>query len=155
VGIASALRRLDAVVIDQLVDRRIYRRLGPIGELAIPLVARPALSTGIDIVRYRDGWAEKARDYRIMLDGVEVGRLPPGGSVAIPATPGFHELWLKLDWTGSSLVRFSLGQNERIRLRCQSAGDRRPSNVWNQAPRIQRRAPWIAIFPDEDGYEQA
>jgi hypothetical protein len=46
--------------------------------------------------------------YKVVIDGEEVGRIGDGDELDIPVSPGEHSLRLKIDWTGSKQLEFSL-----------------------------------------------
>jgi hypothetical protein len=55
---------------------------------------------------FRDAY----RDYRIILDGAEVGRLPRGGTLEIPSSAGPHTLSARIDWQSSDELQFELSE---------------------------------------------
>jgi hypothetical protein len=50
--------------------------------------------------------------YKVVVDGEEVGRIGDGDELDIPVSPGEHSLRLKIDWTGSKQLDFSLKKGE-------------------------------------------
>ena len=61
------------------------------------------------IVTRDSGWADCARKYRLLLDGVEVARIPDGGTVTIEAPPGRHRLKARIDWLSTEEIEFDPG----------------------------------------------
>ena len=55
---------------------------------------------------FRDAY----RDYRIILDGAEVGRLPRGGTLELPVSTGPHTLSARIDWQSSDELQFELSE---------------------------------------------
>jgi len=54
------------------------------------------------IVRRRAAWwQDRMRDYLILVDGSEAGRIGNGGEVRVPVAPGRHRVQLKIDWCTS------------------------------------------------------
>jgi len=51
-------------------------------------------------VRFRD----RARAYRVLVDGVQVGQIRDGQTADFSIPAGHHEIRLKLDWTGSKVL---------------------------------------------------
>lgn len=50
---------------------------------------------------------DRARKYKVLLDGREVGAIGAGECLSLPVTAGEHELRLKIDWLGSPSVHFT------------------------------------------------
>jgi hypothetical protein len=67
------------------------------------------------------GYADRLRQYRVMCDGAEIGRISNGESAEFPASPGAHSLVLKVDWCSSNEVRFSIGTGQVLRFGCGSS----------------------------------
>lgn len=82
----------------------------------------------IRVERERSGWTDRARAYRVFVDGVEVGRLANGESGDYPADPGRHELFLKIDWCRSEKLTLDLAQGEMATVRARA------------------RSPWGALY---------
>ena len=55
----------------------------------------------IHVHRRANAYQDRARAYKITLDGQEVGKVKRGESVAVDAAPGAHPLQLKIDWAVS------------------------------------------------------
>jgi hypothetical protein len=66
------------------------------------------------------GYADRIRDYLVVVDGNEVGRLKNGETRVLPLGPGPHELVMKIDWCSSNTVAFSLADGESANFRCGS-----------------------------------
>jgi hypothetical protein len=57
------------------------------------------------IVRRRAAWwQDRMRDYIVLVDGSECGRLGNDGEVRVHVEPGRHRVQLKIDWCGSPAV---------------------------------------------------
>ena len=74
-------------------------------------LGRQVVSTGICAVTRRGhhdspatGWYARFRAYRVLIDGVVVGRIRPGETLWFPVARGDHRVRLKVDWTGSREV---------------------------------------------------
>ena len=52
------------------------------------------------------GWADKARKYRILLDGSEIGRIGEGDLLQQQIPAGSHVIGARIDWCGSRPLRF-------------------------------------------------
>jgi hypothetical protein len=78
------------------------------------------METSISLTR--DAWrGDRIRDFLVILDGQEIGRIADGGSKTFIVPPGEHELRLKIDWCGSKTLKISLRAGERVALRCGSS----------------------------------
>jgi hypothetical protein len=78
------------------------------------------MQTTISLTR-DSGYADKVRDYRVMLDGSEIGRIADGESKTFVVPAGKHELRLKIDWCGSNTVDFDLSAGASAAFRCGSS----------------------------------
>jgi hypothetical protein len=57
------------------------------------------------IVRRRAAWwQDRLRDYIVLVDGSECGRVGNDGVVRLHVEPGRHRVQLKIDWCGSPAV---------------------------------------------------
>jgi hypothetical protein len=60
------------------------------------------------------GWADKLRQYRIVLDGVEIARLGEGGELRREISEGPHVIEARIDWCGSQPLRFEAKLGEQV-----------------------------------------
>jgi hypothetical protein len=49
-------------------------------------------------------WQDRMRDYRVLVDGSERGRVGNGGELRVLVAPGRHRVQVKIDWCGSPAV---------------------------------------------------
>jgi hypothetical protein len=49
-------------------------------------------------------WADRFRDYEILVDGEPAGAIGNGGEIRIPVPPGRHTVRMKIDWAWSPEV---------------------------------------------------
>ena len=71
------------------------------------------------VVRRASGYrVDRRRAYRIFIDGRKSGTIKPGESKTIEASPGHHELQLRLDWCSSEKVAINLGDDEEAKFLC-------------------------------------
>jgi len=54
------------------------------------------------VISRGSAFADSKRDYRVVLDGQEIGRLADGDTKSFPDSSGAHSLKLKIDWAGSN-----------------------------------------------------
>ena len=59
------------------------------------------MSSTISVSR-DSGYADRVRDYRVMLDGAEIGRIGNGGEKSFEIAPGHHQLVIKVDYSAPS-----------------------------------------------------
>ncbi len=67
------------------------------------------------------GWADRFRNYKIILDGVTIGKIANGGSETFDIESGPHELQIAIDWCTSNRVRFDTARKALIRFECESS----------------------------------
>jgi myo-inositol catabolism protein IolC len=57
-------------------------------------------------VQRDNGWADKLRKYRILVDGVEIGRLGENEKLFHQVGEGLHVIDARVDWCGSRPLKF-------------------------------------------------
>jgi hypothetical protein len=72
----------------------------------------------IHIHRSANAYQDRARAYKIMLDGQEVGKVKRGESVAVDAAPGAHQLQLKIDWAVSQPLDVQVQAGQDAHFEC-------------------------------------
>jgi hypothetical protein len=77
-------------------------------------------AASISISRSADCWVDRARQYAVIIDGTDVGRLKAGESAEFDVAPGEREVFLKLDWVRSRSINVSLSPGQRIGISCRS-----------------------------------
>jgi hypothetical protein len=50
------------------------------------------------------GWVDRARAYKIVIDGEECGRLKRNSSLKVEIPAGPHEITAKIDWCGGNVI---------------------------------------------------
>ncbi|MFC1490630.1 type I DNA topoisomerase [Candidatus Latescibacterota bacterium] len=74
-----------------------------------------------EMILKRIGWLRLClRKYRIIIDGIEVGKIKHRSIAHFQITAGRHWVKLKVDWLSSSHLRFSVEEGEKIFLECGS-----------------------------------
>ena len=63
-------------------------------------------------------WQDRVRDYVVLVDGIEQGRIGNGGEVSIEVSPGTHAIQLKVDWCRSRPLEVRLAEGETKSLAC-------------------------------------
>jgi hypothetical protein len=72
----------------------------------------------IEVKRREGGWVDRARKYKVLVDGEEVGRVGAGESVTADVPAGSHEVSLKIDWCRSRKQTVQLGADETASFAC-------------------------------------
>ena len=81
------------------------------------------------IRRVHVAWQDRARDYRVLVDGQQRAQVGDDSTVQIPVTPGEHVVRLTVDWCRSKDLRVALEHGQIVRLEC------RPN-----------ASPWLALL---------
>jgi hypothetical protein len=63
-------------------------------------------------------YADKIRDYSIILDGKTIGRISDGDTKILDIKPGAHTLRLTISWCRSNRIRFDARSDETIAFKC-------------------------------------
>jgi len=66
------------------------------------------------------GYADRRRQYRVLIDGVVIGRIADGATQSYVVTRGNHTLVLKIDWCGSNPLNFEAQSAEVLHFACGS-----------------------------------
>jgi len=77
------------------------------------------MSAKIYLTRNKE-FADVFRRYKVVIDGVEKGRIKNGGTFACDITAGRHTIELKIDWCGSNIIEFDVRNNEIVAFDCGS-----------------------------------
>jgi len=83
-------------------------------------VSAAEASSTIRIARHH-AWADSIRWYKVIVDGDHVGDVGDDSAVEVLASPGRHELYLKIAWCRSPVVQLELRPGETTRVECASA----------------------------------
>jgi hypothetical protein len=86
-------------------------------------------------------WRDQGRTYKVLLDGQARGRIRPGVTEVYEIGPGQHQLRLKIDFTGSDTLAFTVRDAETVEFRCAPARAAVKS-VLN----LFDRTPWIDLW---------
>jgi hypothetical protein len=78
------------------------------------------MSTTIWVSR-DSGYADRLRDYRVLLDGAEIGRIGNGGERSFEVAAGRHQLMMKVDWGRSNILSLEVGPDQSMKFRCGSS----------------------------------
>jgi hypothetical protein len=75
----------------------------------------------IDVER-KEGLRDRARAYKVMIDGQEAGTIRHGSQESFQVVPGTHEAFLKIDWCRSPKLTIDVGGGQRAKLICAPSG---------------------------------
>lgn len=78
----------------------------------------------VTISRSAHGNRDRLRRYKVLIDGVEVGRIKRGQVVETIVEPGRHTLAIVIDWT-SSEVTFDVAERDVVHFVCSPGGTAR------------------------------
>lgn len=77
--------------------------------------------TAITIQR-DSGYADRLRNYKVLLDGVKIGEIRDGERKTFDVHPGNHQLWLAIDWARSNKLSFRAEKDATAKFSCASPG---------------------------------
>jgi hypothetical protein len=66
------------------------------------------------------GYADRLRDYRVLIDRIEVAGIGNGETKTLEVSPGEHDLSLKIDWCRSNAVSFEISADQTVKFCCGS-----------------------------------
>lgn len=74
----------------------------------------------IRVRRRADGYRDRGRRYRVILDGQEVDQLHPGESCELDVAAGSHQLEVRVDWAGTGSQDVIVGPGESVEFECRN-----------------------------------
>jgi len=75
----------------------------------------------IRVEREAGPWADRMREYEIVIDGSSAGTLGAGQRCEFAVSAGDHEIRARSDWGASVSVRASLSEADELTLVCRPA----------------------------------
>ena len=63
-------------------------------------------------------WQDRARDYRVLVDGRERAVVGNDASASVEVEPGTYTVEMKLDWCRAPALRGVVGPDETVHLEC-------------------------------------
>lgn len=72
----------------------------------------------LTIHREKSKWVDRGRNYAVIVDGEERGKVANGGSFAVDLGPGMHGVRMAVDWCGSHEIE--IDGDEVTALHCAS-----------------------------------
>jgi hypothetical protein len=73
---------------------------------------------GLIVRRRAAWWQDRMRDYIVLVDGSECGRVGNDDEVRVHVAPGRHRVQLKIDWCGSPAVDVDVAEGGAQVLDC-------------------------------------
>jgi len=67
------------------------------------------MTTGRLTIRRPSQYADKARVYRILVDGAPSGTIKSGGELSLELTAGEHVIQARIDWCRSNALKIVVG----------------------------------------------
>ena len=80
-------------------------------------------SARITVDRPAAVWRDRARKYRIEINGVHVGYIGNDEQLEFPVPPGRYDVRAAIDWSGSPVVRLQVEAGQTVRLTVEPAGN--------------------------------
>ena len=65
-------------------------------------------------------WIDRARAYKILVDGELKGTVRAGETLVLAIDPGRHKIQARLDWTGSAPMLIDVGPGATIEMRVET-----------------------------------
>ncbi len=72
-------------------------------------------------IERESAYADKIRNYKVILDNEVIGEIGDGQTYSFNAKEGTHTLFLKLDWARSNKMTFESVGDETIHFKCVSS----------------------------------
>ena len=69
-------------------------------------------------INRKNSYADKLRNYKVIIDGKCYGKIKNGEIKDIDITPGEHTMYLSIDWCISNKINFSVSENETVEFEC-------------------------------------
>lgn len=85
-------------------------------------MTHPANDATVVVSRKRRAYRDSLRSCLVMLDGKKVAKVRQGGTVEVPVPVGGHEMYLKISWCQSPLIKFDAHAGEVIEFFAEPGG---------------------------------
>jgi hypothetical protein len=105
------------------------------------------MSATISVERQAGGYTDRARAYKVLVDGDEKATVKHGQTAEVEVAPGEHELQMKVDWATSPPLRVELADGDHARFAC--APNANPLTAWFYA--FFKRSVYIRLEPVAPG----
>jgi hypothetical protein len=93
------------------------------------------------VVRRADRYADQLGQYRVIVDGREIGRVANGESTSFQVDPGKHTIQLRIQWCASPPLEFESTPGATVVVEC-SAPDADLFVLWRT---LFRRKRYISV----------
>jgi hypothetical protein len=105
------------------------------------------MAATISVTRQAGGYTDRARAYKVLVDGEEKATVKHGQTADVEVAPGQHELQMKVDWATSPPLRVELADGARAQFAC--APNANPLTAWFYA--FFKRSAYIRLEPAAAG----
>jgi hypothetical protein len=72
----------------------------------------------LKLERKVSGWVDRNRAYKVIMNGMERAELRPGEVKTVEVDPGEVEIFLKIDWCSSRMIRLDVEPESEVWLCC-------------------------------------
>lgn len=69
-------------------------------------------------LKRKTAWGDHLRNYKVVLDNKEVGKIADGETFSYEVYPGQHSLYLKIDYARSKKIDFQTNSKKAIVFHC-------------------------------------
>ncbi len=76
----------------------------------------------VEITRIAEGWRDRARAYKVYVNGQRRDEIGRGETRVLEVEPGEAEIYLKIDWCRSRRVKVAVAPGAKVRLSCGPRG---------------------------------
>jgi hypothetical protein len=74
------------------------------------------------LTREPKAWRDGGRSYGLIVDGQQVAKIKRGQRLEHSLTPGEHEIYMKISWCQSPVMKIQVSAGEVVRLHCAPGG---------------------------------
>jgi hypothetical protein len=75
------------------------------------------MSSHLTVTRPAQLWGDRARKYRIYIDGDLIGKIAQESSIRTEVSPGPHRIQAKVDWSGSPEIVVTIEPDSNLTVR--------------------------------------
>lgn len=101
----------------------------------------------VEIFRVAEGWQDRARAYKVVIDRRVVGQIRRGETMRFEVDPGEHAVRLAIDWVGSPEEPAVVADGESVRFVARPASRR--NALRGVIDSFRHRDRWIVLERDE------
>lgn len=98
----------------------------------------------ITVDRDKTVWTDRARAYKVLVDGEDQATVRSGASATITVPPGEHTIEVRIDWCSSPAVHLEVTPGSTHRLRCRANANPLTVLYYTLLARNRYLALWLA-----------